>query len=525
MQNSCSKIIQTLIIVSFLVFFVAHSSAFLKTGDIAADFDLKDINGNSVSLSSILHKATGRGETAKGSPTDVVSEGRPVILSFFATWCPTCLSEIKDLSKIVKEYNVDVYLISVDESKSKLDRFLQKHKITPPALATQSSSTLPVLGEREDGSITFPVLCDPKGGNLGKKYDLLKGAFLLVPKMVVISPSGTIEYVSESYSKEKMDSLKSVLSQIKKKSWNKSVEIAVFFTNSINGYLQSCNCYKQPYGGFIKFVSWLKQQKMLYPNHILLDTGDFLPHSVSENSAKSMFKSLEITKYDAVALGDQDIYYSGINEAVQNKKIPFISSNLMWCVSSSSGDPSAKNPATVENVVEESTPISSVKEEKACKMITEIEKVLTVNGIKIRIISFVHPDTFFLYPDEFTNKIKLTQINEILRKGKNADFLILLSHSGIDYDKKIAEEFDKIDLIIGGHSQTLLNKLVKIKHTLIVQAGGNLQYAGKIVLKFDKDKKLINYNYEVVPLVREIPDAPEIKALIEEQEKSVSGKK
>jgi peroxiredoxin len=394
------------IIFSLLFSFLNNiSAAELKVGDIAPDFEIKDINGNYVTLNKIL-------------------SDRPLILSFFGTWCDLCLKEIKDLSKIAQEYNTDVYIVGLDKSKDKIDKFVKKNEIN------------------------FPVLWDPSAEALGEKYNLIRGAFLIVPKMVIISPKGTIEYISESYSKEKEILLKKTLTEIKSKKWDKPTEIAVFFTNSINGYLESCNCYKHPYGGLVKFASWFKQQKLIYKNHILLDSGDFLPHSVSKTSAEFIFKAIEICKYDAIAIGDQDIYYPDILEVAKSKRFPFISSNLMWC--------NTLNPPLDTGAVGISSSDKEEKEkglgEKDCKLISAFDKVITLNGIKIKIISYIHPDSFFLYPEDFTNKIKIKELTEILKPQKDANFLILLSHSGVDNDKKIAEKFDKINLIIGGHS-------------------------------------------------------------------------
>ena len=122
------------------------------TGDMAPDFDLADLSGKSVSLADMI-----RGE-------------RPVVLSFFGTWCDSRLKEIKDLAVMAPKHNAAVYLVGVDADREKLVRFAAKHRIT------------------------FPVLWDPKAGTMGKKYDLLRGAFLVVPKTYIISPAGNIEY-------------------------------------------------------------------------------------------------------------------------------------------------------------------------------------------------------------------------------------------------------------------------------------------------------------------------------------------
>jgi peroxiredoxin len=413
---------------------------------IAHSFELNDIDGNTISLS------------------DILVQNKPIIFSFFSTKCSICLKEIRELPEIIKEYDPIVYLINVDDNCKKAGKFLDKN------------------------NITFPVLCDPKAKVLGNKYDLFRGAFIMTPKTVLLSPSGTIEFVSESYDDEKKNLLKNALAEVSKKKWDKYSEIAIFFTNSINGYLESCNCYKHPYGGFIKFYSWLKEERKHYPYNILVDSGDFLPHSVSDNSASLIIKAFELAKYDAVSLGDQDIYYPKIS-LIGNKKIPFIASNLKLCDLNC----------------------------QSCNQIGSPYKILTVNGIKIKIISFINPDTFFLYTENFVNRLKISGMKDILAKGDDTNFLILLSHSGFDYDKRLPDEFDGIDLIVGGHSQTLLSDIVRVKQTLIVQAGSNLQNAGRLILKFDKNKKLVSYDYDVIPLTNNIPDAPEIKKLIDEE--------
>ncbi|MGC9070153.1 MAG: hypothetical protein ACP5IO_02450 [Elusimicrobiales bacterium] len=44
---------------------------------------------------------------------------------------------------------------------------------------------------------------------------------------------------------------------------------------------------------------------------------------------------------------------------------------------------------------------------------------------------------------------------------------------------------------------------------------------GKIILRFDENKKLADYDYEIIPLLNNIPDDSQIKALIEEYKKAV----
>ena len=448
MQKNCGKFIAAIILVGlFILSLPNYSNAGLKQGDRAPAFELTDMDDKTVSLNAIM------------------DAGKPVILSFFSTWCHICKKEIKDLHIMSAQYDARVYLISVDKNKNKLRRFIKKHKII------------------------LPVLRDPNGKIMAKKYDLRRGAFLIIPKAFLIAPNGVIEHITESYDEKRKNQLKSKLAEIKNKKWRRLNEVAVFFTGSANGYLDSSHSYKRSYGGFIKLISFLKQEKKKHPKHLLFDSGDFLPPNVSKSRAEFTLKAMALADYDAIAVGDQDIYFKGFMAAVKEKKLPFITSNLSL-------------------------------EDGIFKPICLPDKVITIGNMKIRILSFMPSDVFSFYPKEFTDKIKIKDLREIMKGGKKADFLILLSHSGVDYDKKIAKEFREIDLIIGGHSQTLLKNPMKIGNSLIVQAGSKLRQVGKIILRFNDDKKLANYDYEIIPLINKIPDNPQMKALIKEYKKA-----
>ena len=429
-------------ILAGLLLWPLYAFAGLSPGDRAPEFDLADLSGKTISLSDML-----RGN-------------KPVVLSFFGTWCDSCLKEISDLTDMVAKHNAAAYLVGVDADKTKLERFAAKHKIP------------------------FPILWDPKAKTTGRKYDLMRGAFLVVPKTFIISPAGNIEYSAEAYDETRKTALNDKLAQLKGTKWKKPDELAVFFTGSANGYLESCNCYKHPYGGFIKLVSLLGQQAAKYSKHIIVDSGDFLPYGVKPSQAGPIFKAMALAGYDVVAVGDQDLYYGGFTAEAKKAGFPFLGSNIR---------------------------VNGVMPGVA-------EKTVMAGKLKVRIVSFADPETFSLYPEKFTAKLEFKNLKEVLKGGKDADFLILLSHAGLDENKKIAADFGQIDLIIAGHSQEIIKRPVKAGLALIVQSGGNLQNLGRIVLRFDDKRKLSDYAYEIFPLTNDIPNSPQVEALIKESE-------
>lgn len=59
-----------------------------------------------------------------------------------------------------------------------------------------------------------------------------------------------------------------------------------------------------------------------------------------------------------------------------------------------------------------------------------------------------------------------------------ADIFILLSHLGLKQDIALASEIDGLDLIIGGHSHLRLAEGIRVRNTLIVQAGCHAGWLG-----------------------------------------------
>jgi 2',3'-cyclic-nucleotide 2'-phosphodiesterase (5'-nucleotidase family) len=58
------------------------------------------------------------------------------------------------------------------------------------------------------------------------------------------------------------------------------------------------------------------------------------------------------------------------------------------------------------------------------------------------------------------------------------DLLIALTHIGYGQDQELAEACPGIDIILGGHSHTVLKEPVRVNDTEICQGGSHGRYAG-----------------------------------------------
>jgi 5'-nucleotidase/UDP-sugar diphosphatase len=120
-----------------------------------------------------------------------------------------------------------------------------------------------------------------------------------------------------------------------------------------------------------------------------------------------------------------------------------------------------------------------------------------VEGVKVGIIGIVTEETpvathprnvegiHFLSPMEIVGKYISDLKNRV-------DLMVVLSHIGHSNDRRLAENVKGIDLIVGGHSHTKLNKPVTIESTIIVQAWEHGKALGVLDLVLE-DRKIVKY--------------------------------
>ena len=102
-------------------------------------------------------------------------------------------------------------------------------------------------------------------------------------------------------------------------------------------------------------------------------------------------------------------------------------------------------------------------------------------------------------------------------KSVDIDFTVVLTHIGIEADKELAAELDPrwgVDIIIGGHSHTLLHEPVVVAGIPIVQAACGTAQIGRFDIMVDTDDNCIDsYTWRLIPI--DSTHCPRDKALEE----------
>ena len=88
-----------------------------QVGNLAPDFQLSNLEGQSISLSDF--------------------RGSPVLINFWATWCPPCREEMPFIQEIYEEWlDKRLVLLAVDigESPDTVESFMQSYNLSFPVL-------------------------------------------------------------------------------------------------------------------------------------------------------------------------------------------------------------------------------------------------------------------------------------------------------------------------------------------------------------------------------------------------------
>ena len=264
-------------------------------------------------------------------------------------------------------------------------------------------------------------------------------------------------------------------------------KITILHTNDVHSHIDpfpADHPRNANMGGAARRAALIENIRKEEENVLLLDAGDIFQGTPYFNyyGGELEFKLMSMMQYDLATMGNHDFDngIDGFYAQLPHAKFEFVSANYDF-----------KNTVLNE--------------------IVKPYKIFNKDGIKIGIFGLgVELDGLVdkkLYKETvYNNPIEVAQdLSKILKKKKKCDLVICLSHLGYSYknepykvsDLELAKKTKNIDLIIGGHTHTFLEKPVVEKNSegkdvLINQVGCYGINLGKIDFYFSNDKTIKN---------------------------------
>ncbi len=297
--------------------------------------------------------------------------------------------------------------------------------------------------------------------------------------------------------------------------WTENIRITVLHTNDIHGWVMErpATFYEKdpqrPVGGAASLAALVKKTK---GPKLVLDAGDWFqgtPEGAFEQG-QGLAAVFNTVGYDAMEVGNHDFDNGEKNLAaiIGKLSVPVLCANVYRADGS-------RAPECKPWIIKE------------------------VAGVKVGIFGLLTTSMRALsFPENIkglTFRRAVAEANEQVAalRHEGASVIIAITHQGVERpdmasfegDQTLAAQVEGIDLIVGGHTHTVLKEGLRdaTYGTLIVQAGTEMTRVGRVDLEIDpKTKKVVRSSARLVSLwPDETGSDPEAVAAVAKLERDV----
>lgn len=263
----------------------------------------------------------------------------------------------------------------------------------------------------------------------------------------------------------------------------------ILHTNDIHGHLEA-----ESDRGLTRMATLIRAYQAAFPKEVLLlDAGDT---SLGTPVSGLFFgiptaRCMKALGYDAIALGNHEFSWE---QDQQRALIDRLDTNVLCA-----------------NLVYEDS------SERVYPGWTVLER----NGLRVGVIGLVTIDT-----PRFTRKASTKGWRFLppadaarlaLQEMPPVDVVIALTHLGVSVDRELVKEVPGIDMVVGGHSHTVLETEVMEGEVPIVQTGSYARYLGmsEVVVETETGKLKLE-NYRLIPITESVPENAELSHIVVE---------
>jgi 5'-nucleotidase len=291
------------------------------------------------------------------------------------------------------------------------------------------------------------------------------------------------------------------------------LHLTILHTNDLHAHDESFEERQRSIGGFPRIGHMLRLFRAKDPKHTLtIDAGDIFQGTplFTKYHGEVEVNMLNKMGYDIYTIGNHEFDDGPQNLATQLKQAKFDVINANMDLTAEPELASVVKPSVVKE-------IDGQKIAFIGGITADLNSVaLNTGGVKIKSAG---PNWVQPFVDE-VDKLKASGINKI----------VLVTHCGVESDKILAQSIPEIDVIVGGHSHTRLDKPIVVEHsdgttTTIVQTGCYGRAFGKLDLVFDDKGKVVPTStaYRLINITDKIVSDPDLKEYVDEKVKPLLG--
>jgi len=282
------------------------------------------------------------------------------------------------------------------------------------------------------------------------------------------------------------------------------VLIKVLHTNDTHAHadshIVSYNNETEEVGGLARLVYFVKSVRQKDKNVFLLSAGDVFQGTMFFNFFKGIadFECMNLAGYDAMCPGNHEFDEGPewLLESLKKTKFEIVNCNIVF------GKSYKDAPKKIKPYI-----------------------IREINGLKIAVIGVLTKELFSLVNVKNLKDIKVNDpveaITPIVKKLRpEVDMILVLSHMGLKEDLELAELVSGIDLIVGGHSHSMLVSPVvmrnsKGKQVVINQAFEKGEYVGEVNMAYSKtDKKWRLVDGRLNRMDKTVPEDEQVRKII-----------
>ena len=264
-------------------------------------------------------------------------------------------------------------------------------------------------------------------------------------------------------------------------------KLTILHSNDLHGDFLAERVDEKLIGGVSMLSGYVSKVREEEQNTIYCIAGDMFRGSVidSEFRGISTIEIMNMLSPDVVTVGNHEIDYGIAHLLFLEKcaKFPIINANLH---------------ITTNNA-----------------RLFKSHRIIEIDGMKILFIGIITDTVISMarkeeligsFVDIYDAAIEVERICNAYN-SLDIDCTVLLTHIGFEEDKLLAAELDPslgVDIIIGGHSHTFLEKPEEVNGILIAQAGTGTDQIGRFDLEINTDSNSIqSFGWRSIPITDE----------------------